>query len=150
MRILLFVFSVLLPLSSFAAVPTYQDRDEPGRNPYQDTAVGLCSNKSTCTMQFAKISAGERAVILNVSCDATSKKGYSGLRVQLGTAANKTTYTTFFALPYGNDYFGDFPANWQTLFYVDGPAAPAITLSSGYQFLGPQSCFLSGYTVALP
>jgi hypothetical protein len=149
MKYVVLVFA-LFAFSAQAAAPAYQNRDEPGRNPYQETAIGSCMGRFICTIGFPRLAAGQRAVITNVSCDATITSANRGLYIDLRSTASKLPHTAFFAEPYGSDTFGNFPANFQTLFYVTGPAAPTMTISSGYRFKSIISCFLSGYTVTLP
>ena len=140
----------LSAVSAQAATPITQDRDEPVRNPYQQMASANCGNTLNCNLTFPAIPKGRRAVVTNISCDAFTTSGNSGLKVKLGSSANTTVYTSFFATPYGSNTFGQFPANWSTLFFIASGAAPTLQLLSGFRFSGTQACFLSGYTVAIP
>ena len=140
MRILPFIFSVFLCGTAFAAPPIYQNRDEPGRNPYQVAASASCGATATCTLKFPATS-GKRIVIETVNCDLFLNRYDGDVTVNLKTV-KKALHQVFDA----PTYF----LSAQTLFYVDPGDAPLIQLQSIYNFKGAQSCTLTGYTVAEP
>jgi len=140
MRILPFIFGVFLSGTAFAAPPIYQNRDEPGRNPYQVAASANCGGNTACTLKFATVS-GRRAVIGIVNCDLFLNRYDGDVTVNLKTA-KKALHQVFDA----PTYF----LSAQTQFYVESGDAPLIQLQSVYNFRGTQTCTLTGYTVALP
>lgn len=140
MRILPFTLAVLLSGTAIAAPPIYQNRDEPGRNPYQVAASASCGAMTTCTLKFPA-TAGKRIVIETVNCDLFLYRYDGDVTVNLQTAKKKPHQV--FDAP---TYF----LSAQTLFYVDPGDAPLIQLLSFYNFKGAQSCTLTGYTVAEP
>jgi hypothetical protein len=140
MRILPFIFAVFLSGTAAAAAPIYQNRDEPGRNPYQVQASANCNAKTACTLKFPTIS-GKRIVIETVNCDLFLNRYDGDVTVTLQTA--KKALHQIFDAP---TYF----LSAQTRFYVEPADAPLIQLQSIYNFKGTQSCTLTGYTIAQP
>lgn len=140
MRILPFAVAIFLGGTATAATPIYQNRDEPGRNPYQVTATEDCSGKINCTLKFTSLPA-RRAVIGTVNCDMFLNRYDGDVAVNLRTV-KKGLHQVFDAPGYA--------LSAQTVFYVEPGDAPLIELQSIYNFKGTQTCTLTGSTIAQP
>jgi hypothetical protein len=140
MRSLPFTLAVFLSGTAAAATPIDQNRDEPGRNPYQAAASATCDAKLSCTLKF-RTASGERIVIGTINCDMFLSRYDGDVAVNLKTV-KKAVHQIFDAPGYS--------LNAPTLFYVDPGDAPLVVLESIYAFKGSQSCTLTGYTVSLP
>lgn len=49
-----------------------QDRDEPGRNPYQEEALGTCTGQAICSIELPAVPAGTRLVVSTVTIAMTT------------------------------------------------------------------------------
>ena len=72
-----------------------QDRDEPGRNPYQQVAVNTeCDGLAICTVDFAVVHAGMRLVLtqatIETSIDQSSGSVY--VRVRNNTSSARAAF----------------------------------------------------------
>lgn len=140
MRSLPFTLAVFLSGTAAAAPVIYQNRDEPGRNPYQVQGSTNCNAKTACNLKFPALP-GKRVVIETVNCDLFLNRYDGDVTVTLQTA--KKAVHQIFDAP---TYF----LSAQTRFYVDPGDAPLIQLESIYNFKGVQSCTLTGYTISQP
>jgi hypothetical protein len=131
-----------------AATPIEQNRDEPGRNPYQQLASKGCNTAKTCTLTFPAVAKSERLVVEYISCLIVSSS-YTGVTAKLYAASKPTVYAAFFPGQFNTGPTYN-PINSPTLVYVNGGDAPAVSLTGNDPLSGTESCFLSGYTVTLP
>jgi hypothetical protein len=59
---------VLVPMNAWGQATIVQNRDEPGRNPYQIGAESGCDGKTNCVVTFPSVAASTRLVIDHASC----------------------------------------------------------------------------------
>jgi hypothetical protein len=124
-----------------AAVQIFQNRDEPGRNPYQATVAQACGGRTTCNLIFPREPAA-RIVIQSINCNVFVLN-YNGFVQALLTTSSLKAQQSF----YMNS---DFQLHAQTSFFVEPREAPTVGLNSFYRFSGRQTCTLTGYTISLP
>jgi hypothetical protein len=161
--LILFVFPVLL-LTSFARAETVttaatapaitQDRDEPGRNPYQvHSAQPSNCDPIKCVVTFPTITASERVVVENVNCVVYVSQGASYVLPTLGGIAQNPSLIAYFSpTPSGSVSGLDmYIVNSQTQFYFGKGDKPSVTLQMVGNAVSPAiDCTLHGYRVLLP
>lgn len=90
--------TMLLVAASAFAQPKpalVQDRDEPGRNPYQQAAVNpACIGFFTCSLDFAAVPAGMRLVVTQVTIETavSDASGAVAVRVLNNTLAARAAF----------------------------------------------------------
>ena len=132
------------------STPIYQNRDEPGRNPYQELQYG-CST-TNCTLTFQKVPVGRERVITSLACDQFVPNGgnvaYAALQNQaLPQIFIPLTYT--YAGPYNSGAGYIYVANLSPLAFFHAGQTPSVTLL-GDTALANAHCNLSGYDVKSP
>ncbi len=131
------------------AYPVYENRDEPGRNPYEENITVSCSSPKECVLQFSTVPTGKRRVIEHVSCSF----GNPGVAVMvtLGSEAGRLT----------RNYIGLVPApaasvnevlNLDTISFYDAGETPEIffVVNGSLGVIGNPSCTLAGHNISLP
>jgi hypothetical protein len=65
-----------------------QDRDEPGRNPYQEEIVKSCSGMALCSLELPAVPAGRRLVVtmVTLALDTSGAGGAPAVCVLFGSA----------------------------------------------------------------
>ena len=137
--------------SALAATQVIQNRDEPGRVPYRAQATASCSGLTSCKITFPNVVASTRAVIEHASCHIVTTN-YRGLILASLFSRNLPSFAdalTFSSYSGPSDQIVT-TLNSATLYYVEAGDAPVIFFSAGGKIIGVSSCFLSGYSVALP
>ena len=150
----------LLALASFTAhattAPTIvQNRDEPGRNPYQASTkcIPFAGQPKSCLARFSPLAKTDVAVIQYINC-IFQTTGYGGLTATLSTKMSPTDYILFEpAARTGTtgaaatvQYILDQPI----LFYAAPGEQATLTVTISDSFTGDQHCFASGYRVVTP
>jgi hypothetical protein len=143
---------VMTPATS---VPIQQDRDEPGRNPYQvHFIIPSDCEPYDCTISFPKITAKERVVVQQVSCAIQTPEANIPIYVFLAGKVSDPYLRSYLALSYqgynsGVEYY---VASTQVLFYFVTGDTPSIDIyRTGGPSAAPQGdCAISGYRVLLP
>jgi hypothetical protein len=124
-----------------------QLRDEPGRNPFQQTVVNdTCEEAMTCQVTFNAVPANTRLVVTRFNASAFTTNGsntmvYSVLTDAAGNIANTFPHTT----PVSSTSF----ANESTLAYFDAKDIPLVKVNNQTGLINIQVT-LSGYLVHLP
>ena len=140
----------LAPSLAFSAM-VVQDRDEPGRVPYQEEQFG-CSS-SSCTLTYKKVPAATRRVVTHVACDQFVPNGGSPYYVTLSSNVFAEPFIPLlfqYSAPYNSGAGAVYIANTEVLAYFGAGRNPSVTLNGGSTALANAHCNLSGYDVSLP
>ena len=143
------------PDAAAAAASIVQNRDEPGRNPYQAHVI-FPSNCGAydCAIHFPVIGASVRVVIEQVSCSFQTPSANKPFFVFLSGKASDPYLRTYLPVVDQGSFNGYdwYVANAQTLFYYVKGDQPAVDIyRSGGPASAPQGdCAISGYRVVLP
>ena len=138
-----------------SAPPIVQNRDEPGRNPYQvHAATPSHCNPAACAISFPRITVSEHIVVQQVSCQIIVLSQNIPLVVFLAGRANDGSLYSYlpmiFQNSFGNYYY--YVINTQVLYYFYEGDAPFVGILSPLGTTTPPSgdCALRGYRVILP
>lgn len=124
-----------------------QLRDEPGRNPFQQTVVNsTCELATTCQVTFSPVPAKTRLVVTRFNASAFTTNGsstmvYSVLTDKAGNNVNTFPHTT----PVSSTSF----ANESTLAYYEAKQSPIVQVNNETGLINIRVT-LSGYLVQLP
>ena len=124
-----------------------QLRDEPGRNPFQQTVVNAtCELATSCQVTFSPVPANTRLVVTRFNASAFNTNGsntmvYSILTDPAGNFADTFPHTT----PVSSASF----ANESTLAYYEANDTPLVNVNNQVGLINIQVT-LSGYLVHLP
>ena len=150
-----FLRASLLALASFAATCAFaqpkpalvQDRDDPGRDPFQAMAIALPAdcNAIGCAVTFPAVPAGKRLVITHIAVIADAASGDLAFVKLSHNGGNPVTLTwpiSRVSVPAG--LFLNVPVT----FFVDAGASPTIgvQLTDATELIGT----LVGHYVTLP
>ncbi len=130
-----------------AGLQVVQIRDEPGRNPFQQTVVnGVCELATTCQVTFSPVPAKTRLVVTRFNASAFTTNGsntmvYSALTDEVGNIVNTFPHTT----PVSSASF----ANESTLVYYEAKQTPIVKVTNETGLISVRVT-LSGYLVRLP
>jgi len=130
-----------------ASTPIVQLRDEPGRNPFQQTVVNdTCELATTCEVTFSAVPAKTRLVVTRFNASAFTTNGsntmvYSVLTDGTGNIINTFPHTT----PVSSTSF----ANESTLAYFEAKQTPIVKVNNETGLINIRVT-LSGYLVRLP
>jgi hypothetical protein len=140
---------------SARADPIVQNRDEPGRNPYQAHASisASCSFQNGCVATFPVIPAGERVVVEYVSCMIAVASGTNPVIVALGGQAKAPTNRAFVLATFQGEISNivNYVVSAPVVFYYATGDTPTISvLLNGSVGSSPGDCLLTGYHVIIP
>ena len=123
-----------------------QDRDEPGRSPYQSQATPDCDGQILCSIELATVPAGTRLVVttLSVSLGTSGSGGVPAFCTTLGSGD--------FQLNFEIGGAGSFRTLSQAITrYYEAGQTPSILCSIGTgSFSGTGRGGMAGYLVSLP
>lgn len=152
MRFLVVLCAVLAAMPAIAATENVQDRDEPGRNPYQSATLS-----KEHSFRFTTVPNNERLVIKYVSCAFSGsvdiRKGdtLKPILVRLfPTGEHRYDLANFVAVPYVQGNGIVYKMNEQTLFYVEENQTPILFVDANFSSaMTDYGCFISGYLIDL-
>lgn len=131
-----------------------QDRDSPGRAPYQQREAlnqtsASCPNNFYCVFTFAPVPAGQRLVITHASAEFTN--GISGMGVAYVSGPEGLFGPRQIIPSSGVTPSNRTIASGPMTYYVEGGQTPTVIIT-GNNIMTGNSAFttLSGYLVTLP
>jgi hypothetical protein len=129
-----------------------QNRDEPGRNPYQKTVLfnpGANCSTFVCTASFPAVPAGQRLVVTYASAEFRVITPFAGPSASV--SKNGDIFGDQQRLPTVQTSPGNFLAAGPVTFYVDAGQTPTMFLSGNViDTCCTQVASISGYLVSLP
>jgi hypothetical protein len=147
-------FASFLALFGFAAHADtlVQNRDEPGRNPYEvEAAISASCNFNGCSATFPVTPAGQRVVVEYVSCAIVSPSGTSPMAVTLGWTGGALHAFVPAVFQANSSSVSGYTVSAPMVFYLPAGVTPIIqVVFNGNAGAAPGDCLLSGYRVALP
>lgn len=129
---------------------TMQNRDEPGRNLYQENGHGTCGT-TNCWILFSVVPRGRNRVVQHVSCAMSYPATTSVYLVTVGTQPSRAPqdYLPLGTRTYADSYYYSVINQSTEVFFAGGETPRIDTYFVGGAF-AKLSCTLAGYDVLLP
>jgi hypothetical protein len=131
-----------------------QNRDEPGRNPYQHTVrfnpnSSICPNTFYCAAAFPAVPAGKRLVVTYAS--AQYRLTMPGGDPDVSVGKNSDVFSDAQFIPTVQGSPGYFLAAGPVTFYVEAGEVPTVFLAgTNIDTCCTQTASISGYLISLP